>query len=288
MPKELRYNPLLKEWVIYSNNRESRPLFPEKCPFCDLPEAPVALDNKYPSLAEDEPKVSAMGRKARGKCEVIIFSKDHNTKLASMPVEEIKRVVDLWKERYRVLSERYRTVFIFENRGREIGVTMDHPHGQIYAMDFYPPIIRQEKNAYKEYMREKGRCIFCDIIEQERREKSRILLENEGFIAFVPSFARWGFETHIYSKKHASNILGIDSYELADALKSVMIRIEKLGGSYILCFHQLSKDFHFHAEIYPPYASVGRVKYRGGVETGTGTFINSLFPEESAEILKGI
>jgi len=288
MPKELRFNPLLKEWVIYSNNREERPLFPEKCPFCGLAEAPVALDNKYPSLAEDEPKVSAAGRKARGKCEVIIFSKDHSTKLASMPVEEVREVVDLWKERYGALSKKYRTVFIFENRGREIGVTMDHPHGQIYAMDFYPPIIRQEKNAYNERMRERGECIFCGILEQEREEKRRILLENEDFVAFVPSFARWSFETHIYSKEHISNIMGADSLRLAEILKRTLAIIEKLGGSYILCFHQLKKDFHFHAEVYPPYASVGRVKYRGGVETGAGTFINSLFPEESAEILRGL
>ncbi|MDY6986345.1 MAG: galactose-1-phosphate uridylyltransferase [Candidatus Thermoplasmatota archaeon] len=288
MPKELRFNPLLKEWVIYADNREERPLFPQKCPFCDLAEAPVALDNRYPSLAEDEPKVSLRGREAEGKCEVIVFSKDHNTKLSSMPINEVKKVVDLWKERYRALSKRYRTVFIFENRGKEIGVTMDHPHGQIYAMDFYPPVIRQERSAYREHLRKKGRCIFCDIIGQESGEKNRIVMENDAFIAFIPYFARWSFETHIYPKEHVSNILGVDSLKLAETLVSVLKKIEKLGSAYILCFHQSRDDFHFHAEIYPPYASVGRVKYRGGVETGAGTFINSLFPEESAEILRDL
>jgi len=286
MPKELRFNPLLKEWVIYANNREERPLFPQKCPFCDLTEAPVALENKYPSLAEDEPKISAAGRRARGKCEVIIFSKDHNAKLSSMSVGEIKKVVELWKERYSFLSQRYKTVFIFENRGKEIGVTLEHPHGQIYALNFYPPIIKQEKRAYTEYLREKKRCLFCDIIEKEK-EGERIIMENKEFIAFVPYFARWSFETHIYPKQHVADILGIDSLKFAEILKSVIAKIEKLGGSYILCLHQL-KDFHFHAEIYPPYASIGRVKYRGGVETGAGTFINSLFPEESAEILRAL
>jgi UDPglucose--hexose-1-phosphate uridylyltransferase len=236
---------------------------------------------------EGEPKVSKNGREAEGKCEVIIYSKDHNTKLASMTTEEIKKVVDLWKERYRNLSEKYRTVFIFENRGREIGVTLDHPHGQIYAMDFYPPVIREERNAYREHVHRKGSCIFCDIIEQEKKDGKRIILEDGDFIAFVPYFARWSFETHIYSKRHVSNILGIDSLHFAEMLRRVMVSIEKLGDSYILCLHQLKEDFHFHAEIYPPYATIGRVKYRGGVETGTGAFINSMFPEESAHILRG-
>jgi UDPglucose--hexose-1-phosphate uridylyltransferase len=299
MSKELRYNPLLGEWVIYADNREERPLFPGECPFCDVEEVPVSIDNRYPSLSEkkekkekkedkNKEKISEKGRRAIGKCEVIIYSKDHDTKISSMKTEEIAKVVDLWKERYEILSKKYKTVFIFENRGKEIGVTLEHPHGQIYAMNFYPPMLANERKNYNRYKKEKGRCLFCDLINHEKEEGKRILEENDTFISFVPYFARWSFETHIYPKDHVSNICKVDSLDLASILKDSLKRIEKVGEGYIFCVHQFRDDFHFHLEIYPPYSAKNRIKYRGGVETGSGTFINSIFPEDSAKMLRNL
>lgn len=287
MPRELRYNPLLNEWVIYSNDRENRPLFPRECPFCGIKDTPLSIENKYPSLGS-EPVVSKHGKKAPGRCEVLIYSGDHNSRLAIMDLKDVTKVVELWKERYRELSTIYKTIYIFENRGEEIGITLNHPHGQIYAMNFYPPILLSERRRYREHMRKSERCFFCDMLEEEGEKNLRVIEKNEDFVSLIPYFARWSFETHIYPKEHVSDILCLNSASLASILRRSLRRLEGVGKSYVLCLHQFKKDFHFHIEIYPAYASKGRIKYRGGVETGAGTFINSMFPEESAKLLSGV
>ncbi|MEM2842016.1 MAG: galactose-1-phosphate uridylyltransferase, partial [Thermoproteota archaeon] len=174
---ELRWDPVLKEWIIVSGQRRKRPFLPESfCPFCPgSTEVPskgwdvLSLPNRYPSLMPNPPpsefKSDTLYRckPAIGFSEIILYTPEHNTTLAELNVSHIKKLVDLWAERYQKLGEKrfVKYIFIFENKGREIGATLDHPHGQIYAFPFIPPKIKKELESSQHYMKRTGRCLFC-------------------------------------------------------------------------------------------------------------------------------
>ena len=193
-----------------------------------------------------------------------------------------------------------RYVFIFENRGREIGVSLVHPHGQIYAFPFVPPIPRRELDRARAHWRRRGRCLFCAILEEERRAGVRVVFENERFVVFVPFFARIPYEVHPLPRDHVGDILGLpeESYRpLAEAVLTVLRKYDGLFGEempYMMVLHQSPTDgrpypyYHFHIEFYSVKQGRGRIKYRAGVETGAGMFINALSPERMAEELRAV
>ncbi len=312
---ELRWHPLQKEWVIVAAHRQGRPVMPDNyCPFCngaeEIPEVfdVLALPNKFASLQENAAKVKGGAdglykkRRAYGRCEVVVYTSEHNATLKTQPIEHIRKVVDLWDKRYRELGakEGIEYVFEFENKGALIGVTLPHPHGQIYAFPFVPPKIQNELNSAKEYYGEKKKCIFCEILEKEKAGKVRIICENGRFVAFVPFYARLPYEVHVYPKRHVRSISDLSSAErnsLAQILKEVVSRYDALFSfelPYMMMLFQAPTDgkkheyFHFHIEFRPMHRSKDKIKYLASVESGAGNFINDTSPEEKAKELRAV
>jgi UDPglucose--hexose-1-phosphate uridylyltransferase len=190
-------------------------------------------------------------------------------------------------------------VFIFENKGEAIGVTLHHPHGQIYAYPFVPPRILRELEQSKKHSDETNRCLLCDILNEEKSDGRRIVAENESFAAYIPFFARYPYETHIIAKRHLQDLTQLSKNEQTDLaliLKQVLVAFDRLfdvSFPYMMVLHQQPTDggdynyYHFHIEFYPPMRSATKLKYLAGSETGAGMFINDTLAEEKAAELRG-
>lgn len=291
MPQQ-RWNPLLREWVLVAPRRFRRPHLPGACPFCPGgPDVPgpygvLSIPNRFPSLVPETGRRTA----ARGACEVVLYTPDHGGSLGDLPAERIARVVDLWRERTRALSALpfVESVFVFENRGRENGVTLDHPHGQIYALPFVPPVEAAEVAALRAHRLATGRCLLCDL----RRTEPRVF-QRGGWTAYVPRFARWTHETHLVPEEHIPDLRALrDPRPLASALKTLLQKYDRLFARpmpLMMVVHQAPKGvrgFHLHIEFYPALESKERVKYRGGLETGAGTWTRTTLPEKCARELR--
>jgi UDPglucose--hexose-1-phosphate uridylyltransferase len=317
---ELRWNPLLGEWVATATQRQDRTFLPPErhCPLCptrlggfptEVPEIDydiVVFENRFPSLRPlpDEPTVTSSDlypvRPAHGVCEVVLYSSDHTSSLAKEPVEQLDKLVRVWTNRFQELGalEFVKFVFIFENKGEAIGVTLHHPHGQIYAYPFVPPRLTTELRQCAQHRYRSGRCLLCDILVEEDRDRKRIVAENDSFVAFLPFFARWPYETHIYSTRHFQALTDMSRKEqkdLATMLKMVLVAFDKLfdiSFPYMMVVHQRPVNgadydyYHFHIEFYPPLRTGNKLKYVAGSETGAGMFINDTLPEEKASELR--
>ncbi len=317
---ELRWNPQLREWVVVATDRQDRTYKPpaEFCPLCPtLPgafptEVPaedyeiVVFENKYPSLRQPPPPMEIEGSAlyqtapAEGICEVVLYSPNHNSSLAQESEQHIQNLIEVWTDRYLELGQKpnIQYVLIFENKGDAVGVTLNHPHGQIYAFPFIPPVLERELQAALDHQTETNQCLYCDILAEEREDKVRIIAENQEFIAFVPFFARFPFEVHIYAQRHANSLLELTSDEqggLAEVLKDVLIKYDSLFGfslPYMMALHQAPPKgdyphYHFHIELYPLNRTATKLKHLAGVESGAGTFITDMSPEEQAARLRG-
>lgn len=317
---ELRWHPVLQEWVITATHRQNRTFLPpdDFCPLCPThpggfpTEVPledydlVAFENKFPSLKLPPPEPAEVGtelykvRPAEGVCEVILYSSRHEGTLADASEEEIRKLIEVWTDRYQDLGElpEIQYVFIFENKGKEIGVTLTHPHGQIYAYPFIPPVIQRELQSSQQYMQDRGNCLFCDIVKEELADGRRIVTQNQGFVAAIPFFARYPYEVHIWSRAHKQSLPEFSDDERADLaaiLKSVITRYDQLWNKslpYMMVIHQKPTDdsnydhYHFHIEFYPPYRTEEKLKYLAGSESGAGVFINDALPEDKAAELR--
>jgi UDPglucose--hexose-1-phosphate uridylyltransferase len=317
---ELRWNPLLGEWVATATHRQERTFLPpaDFCPLCptkpggfptEVPESTydiVVFENRFPSLRPDPP-APAVGstelypvRPAKGVCEVIVYTPNHSSTLAREPVEQIHKLVRVWTDRFIELGalDFVDYVFEFENKGEAIGVTLHHPHGQIYAYPFIPPRIGRELKQSREHHESTGRCLLCDIVAEERRDGRRVISENNSFVAYIPFFASYPYEVHIVSKRHLQALTDLDESEqkgLAELLKTVLVAYDKLFNlsfPYMMVLHQRPCDeglydyYHFHIEFYPPLRTATKLKYLAGSETGAGMFINDTLAEEKAAELR--
>jgi UDPglucose--hexose-1-phosphate uridylyltransferase len=317
---ELRWNALLGEWVIVSTARQERTFLPpdEHCPLCptvsadafptEIPAADFEIavfENRFPSFVPDPPEApndSPVERRARaaGVCEVVVYSPEHNGELADMPQPQVRRLVDVWADRYEELAARadVKYVFIFENRGREVGVTLTHPHGQIYAFPFVPPRVAREHETAASHAQATGRCLQCDLLAEELSHGRRIVAEAKGFAAYVPFAARVPYEVHVVATGHRVSLLELGEGErdgLAAILRDVQAIYDGLWARempYTMSMHQASTDGverageHLHIEFLPPYRTRDKLKYLAGVETGAGTFINDASPEATAAELR--
>ena len=317
---ELRWNPLLGEWVITATHRQDRTFLPpdDYCPLCPTrpggfpTEIPaenydiVTFENKFPSLQRSliEPAVEGNDlhpvTASQGICEVVVYTPNHKSSLAQESLTQINKLVQVWTDRFKELSERefIKYVFIFENKGEVIGVTLNHPHGQIYGFPYIPPKIERELEQSKEHQEKTGHCLICDILTDERNDGRRIVCENESFTAVVPFFARYPYEVHIYSRRHLQALTDlslIEQQNLAAILKTVLMKYDNLfdrSFPYMMVFHQRPTDgadygyYHFHIEFYPPMRTASKLKYLAGCESGAGSFINDTLAEEKAEELR--
>jgi UDPglucose--hexose-1-phosphate uridylyltransferase len=316
---ELRWHPVLEEWIVLAPERQSRTFLPppEACPLCPTADAnqftdvPVAnydiavLENRFPSFFASAPAPAKArppfaSRRARGVCEVVLYTAQHDATLGSLSEDQIARLIDVWTDRYEELGARPEVeyVFIFENRGPEIGVTLSHPHGQIYAFPFIPPHVGRELAAAARYKREYGRCLHCDIVAAEVKDGRRIISSSDGVVAFVPHFARYPYEVQIVPREHRRSLRDLTAEEcqdLAIVLKTVLLKYDDLWGRpmpLMMLMHQQPTDgkrhagCHLHIEFTPPYRSRDQLKYLAGCETGAGTYIMDARPEDTAQELR--
>lgn len=314
---ELRWNPLLQTWTIVATNRQDRPQLPKDwCPFCPgsgkVPDCydVHTYDNDFPALTTrpEEPNFSATGlyqvAPNYGKCEVILYSPNHHTTLPSLSVDHIYKLVCLLAERYQVLAKdrKIKYIFQFENRGEEVGVTMPHPHGQIYAYPFLPQKIQVELNSCQKYYQDQGRCLICDMNKEESQSNQRMIGENKNFLAYIPFFTDYPFGVFIVSKQHKCDITQFDHREkrdLALMLKNITGAFDQLFGKlfpYMMCFHQtpvncddysaISQYYHFHIEFYTPLRAANKIKFYASSEMGAWAACNPLAVEQTAEMLR--
>lgn len=310
---ELRYDPLTNDWIMIASHRQNRPQMPKDwCPFCPgsgkVPDDFDVLeyDNDFPALSQNPPvpdDVAAGPYKTapcHGKCEVILYSKEHTVTLPELPLPHVRKLVDLWCERHNIISadEKIKYVFIFENRGEVVGVTMPHPHGQIYGYPFIPKKLELECASMKKHKKETGKCLICDMMETEISEKKRIIFENEDFVVFIPFFSAYPYGLYIVSKAHKQYITEFTEREkdnLAAAIKNAAGTLDSLFDytfPYMMCMHQAPvnsgdvSDFHFHIEFYPPMRSRDKQKFNASSETGAWAHCNPTCPEKKAEELR--
>lgn len=309
---ELRWNPTTREWVSTASHRQERPLMPSDwCPFCPgsgrVPDHydVMIYPNDFPAFSIPAPVPAIEGddfyrvRPSLGKCDVVLYHPDHHTSLPQLSIAHLTLLVRLWRRRLKELAalRGIRYVLIFENRGAVIGVTMPHPHGQIYAFPLIPPRVAQELAAARRYHQENHRCVFCDVLRRERRERRRLVAENAHFTAFIPFYARWPYEVHVYSRRHLGSLAEFRASEetaLAEMLKWVALKYDHLFQMpfpYMMVLHQAPpgknlSEYHFHIEFYPPHRSKEKLKYLASVEIGGGIFLNDSLAEEKAPELK--
>ena len=307
---DLRFDPLRKEWVAYATERNDRTFLPTTfCPLCPTgvggaSEVPldtfevVVFENRFPAFGPDRRKGRPVRPSTTG-CEVVVYTPEHELTLAQLPVERVRLLVDVWADRYRELGSRAEVayVYIFENKGEEVGVTLHHPHGQIYALPFIPPFAEAELGAAREHLAEHKQCLHCSELASEA-SGPRVVLSEGAMVAFVPRSARWPYEVHLYPSRHVASIAELDAgerWDLARALLGVTGTFDRHFGfstPYVMAVHQAPTDgrkwpqAHLHFEFYPPHRRDDRLKYLAGVELGAGTFVNDTRPEDTADQLR--
>ena len=307
---ELRFDPLRGEWVAYASDRNDRTFLPtDFCPLCPsgaggASEIPVddfevvVFENRFSAFGPDRIDGRPVRPPTTG-CEVIVYTAEHELTLAELPRDRVKLLVDVWADRYRELGARSEVayVFNFENKGREMGVTLSHPHGQVYALPFIPPVAQSELRTSRGHAAETGRCLHCAEIESEAAGPRR-LFDTAGMLAFVPRAARWPYEVHLYPRRHVASVADLDDgerWQLADALLRVSGNYDRHFGfsaPYVMAVHQAPTDgrawpeAHLHFEFYPPNRRSDRLKQLAGVEIGVGTYVNDTKPETTAAELR--
>ncbi|MHB8964156.1 MAG: galactose-1-phosphate uridylyltransferase [Saccharofermentanales bacterium] len=310
---ELRWNPFLQDWVMIASHRQERPQMPKNwCPFCPgsekVPDGFTVLkyDNDFPALSMQPPVPDDVADSffrtapSYGKCEVILYTPEHTKSLSQLSAANVAELIDLWCERYIELSgdEKVKYVFIFENRGEVVGVTMPHPHGQIYAYPFTPKRISIEKKAMDEYRTGTGRCLHCDNLEHETAYGRRIIYRNASFVVFLPFYSEYPYGINIVPIRHYGTMTDMTIEERHDFALALIVSAGTLDSlfdkpfPYMMCFHNppvhsdMSDDWHFHVEFFPPMRSEFKQKFNASSETGAWAHCNPTAPEEKAEELK--
>lgn len=317
---EIRYDPLLDEWVAIASHRQGRTHKPptDQCPLCpstddrqtEIPSRDydvVVFENRFPSFATDVADLEesddglAVRAPGRGRCEVVCFTSDHDTSFAQLPPRRVRTVVDAWADRTEQLSAApgVQYVFPFENRGEDIGVTLSHPHGQIYGYPFIPPRAQRQLDSARRYEHRTFRNLFADVLAHEREAKKRVVAENEHWTAFVPAAARWPVEVHLYPHRRVPDLPRLTEAE-RDAFATVYLDVlGRLDGlfdmelPYIAAWQQapVASDHdlaYLHLEVFSIRRSENKLKYLAGSESGMGVFINDIAPEQLAERLRGL
>lgn len=283
------------------------------CPFCigsgQVPDAYDVLlyPNDFPAFSpETEPFVPGgelyKTTGARGQCDVVLYSPDHRLAPSQLTVEQWAKVVDLWTRRTQELSEIPDIAYcaIFENCGEAIGVTMPHPHGQIYATPFVPPIAETELRSSREFAEmHDGNCLSCRLLAEELRDGARLVAANRSFVAFIPFAARFPAEIHIYSRRHLVSLRELSASEktdLADIISRIRRKYDNLYG-FLMPLMMVVKQaplkepaswFHFQIQFLPLQRSATKLKYLAGVESGFGLFLADTTPEEKAAELRAV
>ena len=242
---------------------------------------------------------------ARGVCDVVLYSPNHTERPSDLPVEHWRKIIEAWVNRVAEISKMpyIEHIMVFENTGVAIGVTMPHPHGQIYGFPFIPPLVANGVDAAREYYQTNFRCLYCELMETELADKERIVVQNEHFVAFVPFAARFPSEVQLYSRRHFSTLKDMTAGE-RDSFASILSTIRRkydhlytdmepkdtvLPLMMVVRLPPVHGDhpyFHFHVDFLPLQRSQKKLKYLASVETAGGTYLADTRPEERAAALR--
>jgi UDPglucose--hexose-1-phosphate uridylyltransferase len=315
----LRWHPLRGEWITYAAYRQDRTFLPppEYNPFAvtsspanptEMPQGDwdiAVFDNRFPALdlgAHETPVLTVPTAPAKGKCEVVVFTQDPAATLAALPLDHIELLLDVWGARTEALGARPEIHYVlpFENRGAEVGVTLHHPHGQIYAYPVVPPIPARLQQTAATHYAAHGRGLLQDLIRDEIRAGVRIIYRGESAVAFVPACARYPYEVWIATIEPVQSFAHLDGaqkQDLARALKTVLMKYDGLWKRefpYLMAWYQAPTDgrphpeSHLHAELYPPYRTPTRLKYLAGTELAAGFYAMDALPEDKAAELQQV
>ena len=316
---QMRWNPLMRDYSVIAGHRQQRTYKPpaDLCPLdpssegksTEIPASDyevVVFENRFPSFSlrsgvhvplVDVPPFRS--GPAAGRCEVVCFSSDHDSSFSHLPIEQVETVIDAWADRTEALNaiDSIDYVFCFENRGEEIGVTLSHPHGQIYGYPFIPPRFYRTTEAFERHRERTGRCLQCDLVAAELADGSRIVTESENWVAYVPFAARWPYEVRLVPRRHLPDLpalVDVERKDLAQIYVSVLRGFDGLFDTptpYIAGWQQAParqcRDaWHLGAEIFTIRRAEGKLKYLAGSESGAAVWINDVAPEDAASRLR--
>lgn len=317
---QLRFDALSREWVAVAAHRQQRTHLPpaDQCPICpttpaNLTEIPASnydvavFENRFPSLGPDTnpiPDSPAWGTTAAaaGRCEVVAFTTEHTGSFADLGWRRTRTVIDAWAHRTAALSSLpgIQQVFPFENRGAEIGVTLHHPHGQIYAYPYVTPRAAVLAAAAGEFFDNSGgtATLASSLLRAERSDGSRMVIEGEHFSAYVPFASRWPLEVHLVPHRQVPDLAALDGAErdeLAELYPELLKRFDALYPTptpYIAAWHQapvepgMRQAGQLHLQLTSPRRAADKLKYLAGSEAAMGAFINDTTPESVAVRLR--
>jgi len=303
-------------WVAIAPARNARPLDStadtgggaEPCPFCPggrevpFPYEAAVFDNRFPSFRPHPPPPPVLEEEtgpAVGRCEVVLYTQRHEASFGCLSPAELGRVLAVWIDRARELwsDPAHAYVCVFENRGAEVGATIAHPHGQIYALDHVPPIVAAKAAAHRRHRERAGGCLSCEATDADARSE-RVVSVNDSFVAAVPFAARWPFEVAVRARRHGlgrmADLAPVEHRDLALALRDVVRRYDALFDlplPYMMVAQEApadEPDWHLAFELYPLHRAPEVTKIRASVETGLGLYLNDVAPEDAARRLASL
>jgi len=315
----LRWHPLRAEWITYAAHRQERtflpppdynplavttdPANPTELPAGDWDVA--VFDNRFPSLsmsAREHPELIVPSAPGKGKCEVVVYTQDARTSLGALALDHIELLFQVWGDRTERLKRAGGIEYVlpFENRGVEVGATLHHPHGQIYAYASVPPVPARMQQSAREYFATHRRGILQDLIRDELAVDKRILYRGEHAVAFVPVCARYPYEVWVAPVEPVAAFAALADAQRADlarALKTVLVKYDALWQRpfpYLMAWYQAPTDgephpeSHLHAEFFPPYRTRDKLKFLAGTELAAGFFAMDALPEDKARELQAV
>ncbi|MEP7056433.1 MAG: galactose-1-phosphate uridylyltransferase [Caldimonas sp.] len=316
----LRWHPLRGEWITYAAHRQDRTFHPppEYDPLAatedatrptELPDGAwdiAVFDNRFPALGgqglADVPSLHVTTAPSSGHCEVVVYTPDRGTSLGALALDHIELLLSVWGDRTRRLGARNDVayVFPFENRGVEVGATLHHSHGQIYAYPVVPPVPARMAEQARAHLASHKHGLLETLISAERSDSIRMLYEGPHAVAFVPVCARYPYECWVAPVRPVAQFGDLTEAERADlarALKTVLLKLDGLWSRpmpYLMAWYQAPSDgephpeAHLHAQLYPPYRTAERLKYLAGTELGAGFYAMDALPEDKARELQAI
>lgn len=317
---EIRWDAIAREWTVVAGHRQARTFKPvtSECPLCpsregwqsEVPQDAydvVVFENRFASLSQSAAD-SVTGRDELpfrlrpgiGRCEVVVFTDDHTSSFPSLTQRRVGTIIDAWVHRTAELRALpgVEYVYCFENRGDEIGVTLAHPHGQIYAYPFVPNRIARAAQTLVDHAAAGRGCLQCQQLADELNDGSRIVVTGRYWVAYVPFAARWPFEVRLVPRRHLASLPDLDGderTELAQIYCDVLARFDRLFDApapYIAGWEQapngkLGQAWHLSANIFTIRRAPDKLKYLAGSESGAGVWINDIAPESAAARLRG-
>lgn len=312
---ELRWNPITQDWIMIASHRQQRPHMPENwCPFCPgsgkVPDQGfdvLRYPNDFPALSQTPPQPDDIATDlfqvmpAYGRCEVLLYSDQHTITLGELSDPHVHKLAEMWNQCFVDLGAdpNIKYVYIFENRGKVVGVTMPHPHGQVYGYSYLPKKLEQEATSAREHYQKTGQNLFATLLEEEKRDGRRIIFQNQHFTVYMPFFAPVAYGVYVSANRQVPHIAAMTQEErnaLGEVVRDCAGMYDSLFDTtfpYMMCMHNApvngedwSKSWQFHIEFVTPMRSADKQQFFASSETGAGAWCNPTSPEEKSQELR--